>query len=188
MKAARLIAIGLVLVAGCTTRAAQQKKDAEDIQKETSAKELLARGEASGMAGDMARAEQYFVAALKAGANERHVTQRLLAVCATDHRYPVALDYADNYLRHHPTDTELRFARAALYAATGDRDQAEIDLQQVIAEHPEWAEAHFELATVLREGGSAVVRADHHYREYLKLDPKGPHAEAARGHLLKAVP
>jgi protein O-GlcNAc transferase len=182
------LAISLALASSCATRAAQQKKEAEDIRNETSATELFARGEASAAAGDMARAEQYFVASLKAGADERQVTRRLLVVCAIDHRYPVALDYVDTYLRHHPTDTELRFARGSLYAATGDRDQAEIDLQQVISEHPEWAEAHFELATVLREAGDAVVRADEHYREYLKLAPQGPHAEAARGHLLKSVP
>jgi tetratricopeptide (TPR) repeat protein len=178
----------LATLPGCATRDAREKREAEEIKRETNATELFAKGEASAAAGDMTRAEQYMVSALRAGGDERTITQRLLVFCAADQRYPVALDYADIYLRHHPTDTQMRFARASLYAATGERARAEEDLERVIAEKPEWADAHYELATVLREKGGALLGADRHYREYLKLSPNGAQAEAARGYLLKSVP
>jgi len=189
MKIGQWLAFSCLLVAltGCGARGARQKTGADDIKNETNAGELLARGEASAAVGDMTRAEQYFVSALKAGGDERAITQRLVVVCATDQRYPVALDYAETYLRHHPSDTHLRFARASLYAATGDRARAEDDLERVTMEKPEWAEAHYELATVLRENGSSMLSADRHYREYLKLSPNGAYAESARSYLLKSV-
>jgi tetratricopeptide (TPR) repeat protein len=190
MKARRVgvLVVALLAFSGCASRAARERSEADAIKKETDSKELFARGEASAAAGDMTRAEQYMVAALKAGGDDRAITQRLLVFCAADQRYPVALDYVDTYLRHHPNDTHLRFARASLYAATGDRAKAEEDLERVIAEKPEWPEAHFELATVLREKGSSALVADLHYREYLRLSPDGAYAEAARGYLLKSVP
>ena len=186
-RALRLPLLVLLLVlAGCAARAAQEKR-ADQTNPDTNAKALFARGQASAAAGDMTRAEQYFVAAMNAGGDEGTITRRLLVVCAADQRYPVALDYADNYLRHHPTDTELRFARASLYAATGDRARAAEDLERVVSEKPDWPDAHYELATVLRENGSALLSADRHYREYLRLSPTGAYAETARGYLLKSV-
>jgi tetratricopeptide (TPR) repeat protein len=187
-RAPRLPFLVLLLVlAGCAARGAQPKKGPDQANQDTNPNELFARGQASAAAGDMTRAEQYFVAALKAGGDEGAITRRLLVVCAADQRYPVALDYADTYLRHHPTDTELRFARASLYAATGDRARAEEDLERVISEKPNWPDAHYELATVLRENGSSLLSADRHYREYLRLSPNGAYAETARGYLLKSV-
>jgi len=177
----------LVLLVGLAGCAAQQKRGPDQANQDSNPKELFARGQASAAAGDMTRAEQYLVAALRAGGDEGTITRRLLVVCAADQRYPVALDYADTYLRHHPTDTELRFARASLYAATGDRARAEEDLERVVSEKPDWPDAHYELATVLRENGSSLLSADHHYREYLRLSPNGAYAETARGYLLKSV-
>jgi tetratricopeptide (TPR) repeat protein len=172
---------------GCAARSARPDIEADAMKKESSPAELLVRGDASAAAGDMTRAEQYFVSALKSGADEGAITRRLLVVCATDQRYPVALDYADTYLRHHPGDTHLRFARASLYAATGDRLHAQEDLERVVSEKPDWPDAHYELATVLRESGASLLAADRHYREYLRLSPEGAYAESARGYLLRTI-
>jgi predicted Zn-dependent protease len=158
------------------------------LKKETQAAELFSRGEAAARAGDMTRAEQYLVAAGKAGSNERAVIQRLLLVCVADQRYPAAAEHADNYLRRHPADTEVRFASASIYAAIGDGARAERELARVVSERPDWAEAHYTLATVLREQRASALGADRQYREYLRLAPGGAYAEAARGYLLKAVP
>src|ERR1043165_3527417 len=116
----RLASHFLVLSLGLAGCAAQHKRAPDQANLETNPKELFARGQPSAAAGDMTRAEQYFVAALRAGGDEGVITRRRLGVCAADQRSPVALHYADTYLRHHPDDTELRFARASLYAATGD--------------------------------------------------------------------
>jgi tetratricopeptide (TPR) repeat protein len=187
-RAHRLLLFVLsLLLAGCSTRDARQKNVPNQANEDTNPKELFARGSASAAVGDMTRAEQYFVAALRAGGDESAITRRLLVVCAAEQRYPVALDYADTYLRHHPTDSELRFARASLYAATGERGRAVEDLERVVSEKPDWPDAHYELATILRENGTSLLSADRHYREYLRLSPNGSYAETARGYLLKSV-
>ncbi len=188
MKPLALAALICFLAACATTEQARRTKDQEQLRKDGDPGELFARGEAAARVGDMTRAEQYLVASLRAGGDERRVVQRLLVVCAADQRYPVALEYADNYLRRHPMDTEMRFAAASIYAAVGDRTRAEEDLARVVTEKPGWADAHFALATVLREKGSSALAADRHYREYLRLSPSGTYAEAARGYLLKSVP
>src|SRR6478735_4715248 len=82
---------------GCGKGALSPARDREALRKE-SARELMVRGDASAAIGDMIRAEQYFVSALKAGGDERKLVRRLLVVCAADQRYPAAAEYAEHYL------------------------------------------------------------------------------------------
>jgi Tfp pilus assembly protein PilF len=178
----------IALSACATTREARRQRDQEELKKETDPRQLIAFGHAAAAAGDMTRAEQYLVTALKAGGDEKTIVPLLLVVCAADHRYPGALEYAENYLNRHPEDADVRFAASSIYAAVGDRVRARIGFERVVAQRPEWAEAHYGLATVLQEEGAEPVAADKHYREYLRLQPEGPYAEAAREHLLKTVP
>ncbi len=178
----------LVLLAACApTPVAQMRADAQSVHDETTKERLEARGAAFASIGDMTRAEQYFVAALKAGGDPKRLTERLLSACIADGRYPVALEYADDYLRNHPSDTDVRYAAASISAAMGENARAREGLEQVLTEKPDLADAHYALATVVHQDGDDPVRADLHYREYLRLDPKGPHAEAARSLLLKSV-
>jgi tetratricopeptide (TPR) repeat protein len=178
----------LAFSACATTREARRQRDEEALKKDSDPKQLAVYGEVSAAAGDMTRAEQYLVAALKAGGDEKAIVPRLLAVCIADQRYPGALDYAETYLRRHPSDTDVRFVAASIYAAVGDTARAREGFERVVAERPNLAEAHYGLATVLRQVGSEPVTADRHYREYLRLQPDGAYAEAARDHLLKSVP
>jgi tetratricopeptide (TPR) repeat protein len=131
----------------------------------------------------MTRAEQYLVAALRAGGPEKRIVERLLFVCAADQRYPVALEHAEYYLHRHPRDADIQFAAASLHAAVGDIPGAQARLQDVVRARPDWAEAHYALATVLREEGDPGTLADEHDLAYLRLNPKGPLAETARARL-----
>jgi tetratricopeptide (TPR) repeat protein len=146
-------------------------------------RELLARGDASAAIGDMIRAEQYFVSALKAGGDERKLVRRLLVVCAADQRYPAAAEYAERYLHRHPTDVDLRFAAASLQMAIGNTRRARELLDSVLRERPDWAEAHYALASMMRAGGEPLTLADLHDLQYLKLNPHGPLADTARARL-----
>jgi tetratricopeptide (TPR) repeat protein len=163
------------------------RKD-NDLAKTNDANQLVAFAQAAAAAGDMTRATEYLVAALRQGGDEKAIVQRLIVVCVADQRYPGALDYAETYLRRHPGDTDVRLVTASIYAAIGDVAKARDGFERVIAEKPDIADAHYGLATVLTEDGSQLLNADRHYREYLRLQPRGTYAEAARDHLLKSVP
>jgi Flp pilus assembly protein TadD len=167
-----------------------QQKATDDmavIRAETAPKRLQERGESAAMAGDLTRAEQYFVAALRAGGDERVLTKRLFVVCVADGRFPAAASYGEDYLRNHPGDTDLRYALATVYIALGDIPLARSTLELVVQERPELADAHYALATVLRQQGDALLAADRHLREYIRLEPDGKYVEAARASLLKSV-
>jgi tetratricopeptide (TPR) repeat protein len=193
MNRARLIlllAVASLPLVGCAAPTRQQKvtQDVESVRREATPERLQSRGEASEAVGDLTRAEQYYVAALKGGGDERALTRRLLVVCAADGRYPAAANYGEDYLRRHPDDTEMRFAVATMQIALGDVDSARVGLERVVAERPDLTDAHYALATVLRDKGDAALQADAQLREYLRQSPRGQYAETARAALLKAVP
>jgi Flp pilus assembly protein TadD len=91
-------------------------------------------------------------------------------------------------MRRHPGDTDVRYALATVHVALGDLGAARSELERVVEERPELADPHYALATVLRQTGEGLLDADRHLREYIRLDPEGEHAEAARASLLKSVP
>lgn len=173
---------------GCaSTPGAKMAHGTLAMRSESSAAKLTARGEAFAALGDMTRAEQYFVGALKAGGDPGPLVRRLVAVCVADGRYPVALDYAEEHLRNHPSDLDVRYAAATLRAAVGDVGSAREGLRAVIAAKPDLAEAHYALAQI-EKGQGDVMAADASFRHYLRLSPEGPHAEAARSNLIQSVP
>ena len=179
------LALSSILSAACGTSALSAERGREAMLKDSSLRELMARGDASAAIGDMIRAEQYFVSALKAGGDERKLVRRLLVVCAADQRYPAAAEYAEQYLHRHPTDIDLRFAAASIQAAVGDTRRARDLLDSVLRERPDWAEAHYALASMMRAEGEPLALADVHDLQYLKLNPQGPLAETARARLTR---
>lgn len=184
----RLIFLPLVLLLTSACAENQAVRDQATLKHEVSPRELLRKGDASASLGDMTRAEQYYVLARRAGADEHEVVKRLLVVCASDQRYPVALEYAEQHLRRHPTDVEVRFATATLEAALGDLAAARDMMLEVLREKPTWAEVHYALGSVLRQMGEQLQLADQHDLEYLKLSPQGSYAEAARDRLRRNSP
>jgi tetratricopeptide (TPR) repeat protein len=179
------LALVLSCLGGCASTAQQARRHQRELERERSSAELIRKGEASSAAGDMTRAEQYFVAALHSGWRERFVVSRLLMVCVADQRYPVAAEYADDYLRRHPGDLDIAFAAASIHAALGHGERARALLEALIEKRPAWPEPHFTLASVLRDenDAEALALADTHDLAYLKLAPQGPLAEMARARL-----
>jgi tetratricopeptide (TPR) repeat protein len=149
---------------------------------------LIELGKGFASVGDLTRAEQYFAAAIESGADEREVLPMLLRVCVLDGRFRMAIQYAENHLKHSPTDIATRFVVGSLYSAIGDTDAARAAYNQVLEVEPDNADAHFALASLLRDIGGDPVLADHHFREYLRLKPGGTHVEEAQASLLKTVP
>jgi Flp pilus assembly protein TadD len=186
-----LLSLGLAIAGapGCAKSPQQKaKQDLDLIQRETTPARLQARGDAAAMSGDLTRGEQYFVAAIKAGGDERVLTKRLLVVCISGNRYSAAAAYAEEYLHKHPGDTDVRYALSTVYIGLGELTRARDGLRLVIEQRPDIAEAHYALASVLRDTGESLLDADKQFREYIRLSPNGEYAEAARASLLKSVP
>jgi tetratricopeptide (TPR) repeat protein len=174
---------------GCApSPSTQVKSDMATMKKEGGPERLIDRGKAFASLGDTTRAEQYFAAALSSGADERVVIPFLLTVCAQDGRYRVAIQYAEAYLKSHPNDLRVRFVLGTLYSAVGEAAPARDALSTVVGARPEDADAHYALAVLLRDSDHDYVGADQQFREYLRLQPRGSHAEEAEASLLKSVP
>lgn len=157
------------------------------VRKETDAKTLVERGKAFAALGDPTRAEEYFAASLDAGADPRVVLPMLMDVCVRDGRYRSAIQHGENHLRKHPHDQETRLMVGALYVAINEGARARAQLEQVTAPPRSQARAQYLLGVVARDSENDVVAADRHFREYLRLEPAGPHSEEARGALMIRV-
>ena len=183
-----LVVLGCGILACAPSAATQVKADMATMKKEGGPDRLIDRGKAFAALGDTTRAEQYFAAALSSGADERVVIPLLLTVCAQDGRYRVAIQYAETYLKSHPGDLRVRFVLGTLYSAVGEAEPARDALATVVQARPEDADAHYALAVLLRDHEHDYTGADQQFREYLRLQPRGTHAEEAEASLLKSVP
>jgi tetratricopeptide (TPR) repeat protein len=172
---------------GCAAPQSKMQRGVEIMQAESTPEQLAGRGDSFASVGDMTRAEQYFVAALRSGGEPARLVRRLIAVCVADGRYPVALEYADEYLRKHPADLDVRYAAATLRVAIGDEKRARQELGLVLAGKPGFGEAHYVLAQLDRGNGD-IMAADAEFRAYLAVAPEGEHAEVARANLMRSVP
>ena len=188
MTRARFALLAAVTVVGCaSTPGEKTKANLETFANEQSAERLFERGKGFALVGDSTRAEEYFAAAIEKGGNSREIIPRLLEVCIRDGRYRVAIDYAENHLVKHPEDVETRFVLGTLYAGLGESQKAQSQVAEVIKARPDESRARYAMAVILRDSGD-LVGSDREFREYLRLEPHGPHAEQARGSLLKSVP
>lgn len=166
---------------------AELKQTQKVMEKERTADKLFERGRGFAAVGDETRAEQYLTAAVDAGYDEKKVMAVLLPTLVQAQAYRLAVERCEGYLKRHPEDAKARFVLATLYSAIGESIQANDELERLVRERPDNAEAHFALAVIKRDDRGDLLGADQHFREYLRLQPQGPHADEARGSLLKSV-
>lgn len=187
-RAAALVSLlALGFGAGCSSKGQQLRANLAEYNAERTPDKLVARGQAFAAVGDTTRAEQYYAAALEAGAPDSLVTPLLVEVCVRDGRYRAAIEYAAPYLKRHPNDVAMRYALGTLYQGTGDVRGAREQLESVVGKRPEQPDPHYALGILLRDDVSDLVAADDQFREYLRLAPTGPHADEARASLMRAV-
>jgi tetratricopeptide (TPR) repeat protein len=183
------VLVGL-LALGCARGAelepAGPDESAEEAQRRTEL--FMKRARAAYARADYTRAEQYLGLAQQSGWDEAEITPLLIDACVKDQRYRAALQHSQEYLRRHPRAYRLRFVQATLLAALGEVAQAREDLEKVLAARPEHADAHYTLAVLLRDDLGNHLEADAHFRNYLRLSPRGAHAEEAGESLLEAIP
>lgn len=185
------LASALILVSciACVKTPEQRvEADLATMQSEHTPAKLLDRGRAFAAIGDLTRAEDYLAAAIDSGADPREAMPILLDVCVRSGRYRSAIQHGENHLRKHPHDLRTRLVVGTLLAAIGEPKEARVQLEKVVATKPDEAQAHYVLAVVARDTENDVVAADKHFREYLRIEPNGSHAEEARASLLKRMP
>jgi tetratricopeptide (TPR) repeat protein len=173
----------------CTPPASvhQARQAATVLRRERTAEKLVARGKLFAQTGDLVRAAQYLVAAISEGGSEAAVLPLLMQVYVRSGRYRVAINHGERYLAQHPGDHRMRFLVATLHAAVGDDAATAHHLERVLHEAPTHAPAHYALGVLLRDSRGDPAGADHHFREYIRLAPSGPHVEEARASLLQEV-
>jgi tetratricopeptide (TPR) repeat protein len=178
-----------VSAAGCGATRADRVREAEKtVEREQTPDKLLERGKLFARVGDYTRAAQYLNGALDAGAPTEEVLPILMKVYIVSGRFRLAIQLGEQQLTKTPEAHALRFLVGTLYAAIGDNERAQENLERVVTAQPGHAEAHYALAVLLRDQAHDLVGADAHFRQYLQLEPQGPHAEEARGSLLQEVP
>lgn len=180
-------ALGLV---ACAPKPKESKvaRDIKIVRDENQPDKLFEKGKQFHAVGDLTRAEQYYAAALEQGYPAEAVLVPLLKVCNEAKRFQVGIDYAEPVLNKNPRNYRLRLIVASFYRAIGHLARARGHYEVALTDQPEDPTAHYLLAVLLRDEFRDLVNADKHFREYLRLAPEGPHAEEARGSLLKEVP
>ncbi|MCL2447562.1 MAG: tetratricopeptide repeat protein [Polyangiaceae bacterium] len=182
-----LVWVGLAASAAACAPARSPAADAS-VRRGPSARELAGRGQAFASVGDWTRAEEYFSAALQAGAEPRGVLPRLVHACIEASRYRAAAEYVREYLPDDPDNPKLHLLYGLLEAAIGDRERARHELESVLRDHPDDSAGHYALAVLLRDSGADPAGASEHFREYLRLAPYGEHAAQARAALREELP
>ncbi|WP_394836807.1 hypothetical protein LVJ94_07850 [Pendulispora rubella] len=186
----RRFLVAVLLLAGsvgCASTGGAGRHTADKPPEDRDPQLLFERGKAYADLGDLVRAEQYFGAALTAHADERKVLPELLRVCVASRHYRLASEYAQVALARRPKDAHLRFVVGALYVSIGEIGRAREHLEQSARDMPEDAEVQFAVGTFFRDELTDQIGADPFFREYLRLAPRGPHADEARTSLMQKV-
>lgn len=145
-----------------------------------SGRELYERGEQLAHNGDPIRAEQYVSSAVQRGYPLRKALPLLLRLCVATSRLSAALQYATPYLRLHPDDYHLRYLVAAVQLGLGRAAEARRELELVVRQAPDFADAHYMLGVVLRDQGDAPGAA-REFAAHQRVNPNGLHgAEVAQ--------
>jgi Tfp pilus assembly protein PilF len=180
------LVLGLCLMACAHGVKAPQAESRTEAEQQVSM--LMQRARLSASAADYTRAEQYFNLAMQRGGDPAQILPLLIDVCVQDQRYRAALSYAEDHLRKHPRSYRLRYIEATLLRALGEVAKSRQELQRVLEASPDYADAHYSMALLLRDELGSYLEADRHFRAYLRLAPVGQHAEEAGESLLEAMP
>jgi tetratricopeptide (TPR) repeat protein len=159
----------LALGAGCAGSTAGHETVAADPLAKIKAEHLFRDGETLAARGDLIRAEQYLAAAIRNGYPAELALPTLLRVCIASSRLGAALQHATPELRLHPDNHQLRFVVASVLVGLGRHDEAQRELERVLAGKPDHAAAHYLLGLLMRDHYRDEGRAALHFEEHQRL-------------------
>jgi tetratricopeptide (TPR) repeat protein len=168
------LALGM---SACASTAADGGKSslATDPLERVQPDELYQQGERLALQGDPIRAEQYLSTAIQRGYPAGRALPLLLRVCLVSSRLGAALQYAAPYLRLHPDDYHLRYLVAAVQLGLDRPNVARSELERVLLQAPDYAEAHYLLAIVLRDHLNDTAGAAAEFAQHQRLSPGSLH-------------
>lgn len=141
--------------------------------------ELLHQAKEQRDAGFLREAAESYRSLLLSGAHQAELHFALAEVLAqlgdfsaARERYSVALEMDQEFV-------EARLSLGCLYAGEGELELARAALEGALGMHPDYADAHYHLATVLDRLGAAE-HATYHRQEFLRIAPESPWAESVR--------
>ena len=169
----------LLVALGCA--AAQPRPGGPPAPSRAPGHELFEQGRRAALRGDSLRAEQYLTLAIEEGYPREKTLPLLLRACLDGSRLRAALDHARAHLRERPGAPRLRYLVATLYESLEQRDLAKLELEQLLAEQPDDADAHYLSGVLALE--SDPGRARDHFLAYLDLAPQGARAAEVRSRL-----
>lgn len=179
-----LVALVLVGLGGCGgSPAAVRPESTLPADSDSEADVLLSAGKAALERGDSVRAEQYLTLALRKGKESEQVVPLLLHVCLTNSRLRAALDHAEPFLLEHPEQDALRYLVATIHLSLGQREEARLELQQILHRSPTFADALY-LMGILHFTEEPTTARDY-FHEYLSVAPRGTHAAEVRSRLVQ---
>jgi predicted Zn-dependent protease len=143
---------------------------------EAASKELFDQGSRLARQGDSVRAEQYLAAALREGHDPEQALPLLMRVCLLESRLGAALNHATPYLKKHPDAVWLRYLVATVYLGLEQPQRAKEHLLLIEMQSPKHGRTQYLLGLTEWEGFKNRAATEAHFREYLRLEPRGPHA------------
>lgn len=133
--------------------------------------EWLEKGRLLDASGQSVRAEQYFLAAEQAGADEEEVFSLLVDTCIESGRLGSALGYVEARLRRNPDSPLLRQLSASLHLALGHEFEAERDIRALEGLPELSASAHLFLANYYDRTTGEADSARRHFEAYVRGVP-----------------
>lgn len=140
-----------------------------------SAEQWLRLGQRLAQQGNVARAEEYLLAAWAEGASPRTVLTLLLPMCISEGRLRTALEYATRARRSDPQDPRLLQISISLQLALGHTALARREMDALATLGPQYQEAIYFLGEQFYQLGQPL-RAQVYLEQYLQTWPQAPDA------------
>lgn len=131
-------------------------------------------------AGDWNRAIYHFTLAIEQDDSQINAFLQLARAYESNGDPALAVDAYGYALRLHPGLIEPRLQSARLLIRLGGRSQAAAQLEIVLRQDPQQAEAHLLMGLLMRDQPEMLPAARRHLRKYLELSPEGEIANRVR--------